>query len=120
MLVRACVSFVSKPKKNGYKNQENKRATIHRTTAHTRRNIRTPSLFPATGFITPDDDPIRLPIPPPTTIESRVAPPTAVAAEARGATMPLLPTRNVGGRRPDGRGAAPALAPPTTNEALLS
>jgi hypothetical protein len=32
--------------------------------------------------------------------------------------MLLLPTRDVGGRNPEGRGPAPALAPPATNEAL--
>lgn len=116
MLVRACVrSFVSKQKekKNSYKNQENKRAKQIHSTAHALRIIRTPSLFPATGLIVPDDDPTRLPAGPPRAIDRRAAPPTAVETDVRGATMLL--TRDVGGRKPEGRGPA---APPGTSEAL--
>ena len=80
--------------------------------------MRTPSLFPATGLIIPDDDPTRLPEPEPRAIDRRAAPPVAVATDARGATMLLLPTRDVGGRNPEGRGPGPAPAPPATNEAL--
>lgn len=80
--------------------------------------MRTPSLFPATGLIIPDDVPTRLPEPAPRAIDSRAAPPVAVATDVRGATMLLLPTREVGRRRPEGRGPAPAPAPPATNEAL--
>jgi hypothetical protein len=81
---------------------------LHRT-AHALRIIRTPSLFPPTGLIVPDDDPTRLAAGPPRAIDKRAAPPTAVATDARGATMLL--TRDVGGRRPEGRG-------PGSNEAL--
>jgi len=114
--VRACVcSFVSKTKRETNSCQESRKTKVHRTAAHARRIIRTASLFPATGLIIPDDDPTRLPAP---AIDRRAAPPTAVATGARGATMPVLPTRDVGGRRPEGRGPVPAPAPPGTNEAL--
>jgi len=116
---RACVrAFVSKQNmmKNSCKNQEKQYCIA--PTAHTRRIIRTPSLFPATGLTIPDDDPTRLPAPAPRAIDSRAPPPVAVATDARRATIPLLPTRDVGGRRPEGRGPAPAPTPPATNEAL--
>ena len=107
MLVRACVRL--------FVRQNKKKTAKQNLRAHTRRIIRGPSLFPITGFITPDDT-TRLLTPLPTAIDSRVEP--VAVAEARRATMLLLPTRDVGGRRPDGRGPTPAPGPPATNEAL--
>ena len=64
----------------------------------------------------PDDDPTRLPAGPPRAIDRRAAPPTAVETDVRGAT--ILLTRDVGGRKPEGRGPALVPTPPGTNEAL--
>ena len=74
---------------------------------HARRIIRAaadaPSPFASPIRARPDEPPNRPP--PPTAIDDLVAPPPPLpAAEARrGTAIPEAPTRDVGGRRPDGR-----------------
>jgi hypothetical protein len=72
------------------------------------------SPFPVTltALVTPDD-----PNRPPTVVEGRVGPPTM---EARRKAVPATPEREVGARRPDGRGpAAPATPTFGTWEAIF-
>ncbi|KAI0248867.1 hypothetical protein BJV78DRAFT_742997 [Lactifluus subvellereus] len=90
------------------KEQTRNRKSVELGMTHTRRIMRAVtdaddalSPFPAapTVLIIPDNRP-------PTVVEGRVGPPTA---EARRTAVPAAPMREVGARRPDGRGpAAPA------------
>jgi len=87
---------------------------------HARRIIRAaadaPSPFASPIRATPDDEPPNRPVaPPPTAIDDLVAPPPPLpAAEARrGTAIPEAPTRDVGGRRPDGRKPPSAAAAAT-------